>query len=85
MKLYEDCTVATYELNKHDHNSGLSCLVFLKATKMVFSVEYFAHFNGVLLVWEPCMPDVLAPIYYTPLSFPLNSRVPDLSKDKSLS
>ena len=60
MKLYEDCTVATYELNKHDHNSGLSCLVFLKATKMVFSVEYFAHFNGVLLVWAPCMPDVLA-------------------------
>ena len=74
MKLYEDCTVATYELNKHDHNSGLSCLVFLKGTKMVF----------VLLLWAPCMPDVLATIYSTPLSFPLNSRVPDLSKDKSL-
>ena len=85
MKLYEDCTVATYEMKKHDHNNGLSFLVFLKGPKMVFFVEYFAHFNGVLLVCAPCMPDVCAPIYYTPLSFPLNSRVPDLSKDKSLS
>ena len=45
LKLYENRTVATYELNKHDHNNGVSCLVFLKGTKMVFSVEYFAHFN----------------------------------------
>ena len=32
LKLYENRTVATYELNKHDHNNGVSRLVFLKGT-----------------------------------------------------
>ena len=50
LKLYENRTVTTFELNKYDHDNGVSCLMFLKRTKMVFYVDYFAHFIGVLLV-----------------------------------
>ena len=53
LKLYENRTVATFELNKHDHDNGVSCLMFLIGTKTVFYVDYFAHFIGVLLVWLP--------------------------------
>ena len=51
LKLYENRTVATFVLNKHDHDNGVSFLMFLKGTEMVFYVDYFAHFIGVLLVW----------------------------------
>ena len=53
LKVYENRTVATCELNKHDHDNRVSCLMFLKGTKMVFYVDYFAHFIGVLLVLPP--------------------------------
>ena len=53
LKVYENRTVATCELNKHDHDNGVSFLMFLKGTEMVFYVDYFAHFIGVLLVLPP--------------------------------